>query len=113
MIRRDPFNMLESKYGKEFPDWAKRNKDKVIDAWLNAGCKTEKEYKDKCDWKTQRIPKERAQWRMCVTIHKNEIIRGREFRRRVSIDICKNHLPEFEKYELTYELGKLKESCVI
>ena len=50
---------------------------------------------------------------MCVTIHKNEIIRGREFRRRVSIDICKNHLPEFEKYELTYELGKLKESCVI
>lgn len=230
--KSDPFNMLESKYGKEFANWARRNKDKVIYAWLNAGCKTEKEYKDKCaqnagfkdntekhkEWRhdTGRdIPKElneecashtgvcvgedkigrpildmmfeevdkkkynnpgfeyvcknpkqeflnrypqfklerdreykidiktaRFLNRRCwiyyigyndiadyflsialeetrdvplytLFIHKNEIIRGRKFWRRVSINICKNHLPELEKYELTYELGKLKELCNI
>jgi hypothetical protein len=42
------YNELEERYGKEFVDWAIQNRDKVPDAWLNAGCKTRKEYDDKC-----------------------------------------------------------------
>lgn len=44
----DPFNILEKKYGEEFADWARQNKNKLPNKWLNAGCKTRKEYKNKC-----------------------------------------------------------------
>lgn len=46
--KSDPFNILEKKYGKEFIDWARENKDKVPKWWLDAGCKTLKEYLNKC-----------------------------------------------------------------
>lgn len=35
---------LEEKYGKEFADWTRNNKDKAANAWLNIGCKTMREY---------------------------------------------------------------------
>ena len=44
--KSDPFNMLEKKYGKEFADWARQNKGKVPDKWIDVGCRTDKEYKD-------------------------------------------------------------------
>jgi len=46
--KSDPFNILEKKYGNEFADWARKNKGKVPNKWLNAGCKTEAEYQNKC-----------------------------------------------------------------
>lgn len=42
----DPFNILEKKYGKEFADWARKNKNSVPKYWLDAGCKTDHEYRD-------------------------------------------------------------------
>lgn len=44
--KADPFNILEKKYGKEFADWARQNKSRVPNYWLNAGCKTDHEYRD-------------------------------------------------------------------
>ena len=41
------YNNLVERYGKEFADWAKQNKCKVENKYLMAGCKKEKEYKDK------------------------------------------------------------------
>ncbi len=41
------FNELLEKYGKDFADWAFKNKDRVPGHWLIAGCKTNKEYRDK------------------------------------------------------------------
>lgn len=46
--RSDPFNVLEKKYGREFADWARENKDKVPKWWLDSGCKTQIEYLNKC-----------------------------------------------------------------
>lgn len=45
--KSDPFNILEKKHGEEFVDWARKNKDRIPDAWLNAGCKTSTEYNNK------------------------------------------------------------------
>lgn len=45
--KSDPFNVLEKKYGKEFADWARENNGKIPKYWIEAGCKTLKEYKDK------------------------------------------------------------------
>ena len=42
-----PFNILEKRYGKEFADWARENKDKVPKWYLDSGCKTDKEYQNK------------------------------------------------------------------
>lgn len=42
--KSDPFNMLEKKYGKEFSEWARQNKDKVRKCVIDSGCKTETEY---------------------------------------------------------------------
>lgn len=39
---------LENKYGKEFADWAKENKDKIGSCIIDTGCKTDVEYKNKC-----------------------------------------------------------------
>ncbi len=41
-----PFNMLECKYGKDYVLWARKNKDRVPKYWLEAGCKTDKEYRN-------------------------------------------------------------------
>lgn len=41
------FNEILEKYGKEFADWAIKNKDKVPGHFLIAGCKNDKEYRDK------------------------------------------------------------------
>ncbi len=41
------FNELVEKYGKDFADWAIKNKDKVPSHILNTGCKNNKEYRDK------------------------------------------------------------------
>ena len=46
--KADPFNILEKKYGKEFVDWIKQNKNKARNCIINAGCKTEKEYQNYC-----------------------------------------------------------------
>lgn len=48
--KADPFNILEKKYGKEFAEWARENKGKrgIEDSWINLGCKTQKEYYEKC-----------------------------------------------------------------
>lgn len=46
--RSDPFNILEKKYGKEFTDWARENEDTTPKWWLDSGCKTSKEYLNKC-----------------------------------------------------------------
>lgn len=45
--KSDPFNILERKYGKEFAEWARENKDKVPDKWINLGCKGAGEYNNK------------------------------------------------------------------
>lgn len=47
--KSDPFNILEKKYGNEFSDWARKNKGKrgIEDSWINLGCKTEQEYRNK------------------------------------------------------------------
>lgn len=45
--KSDPFNILEHKYGKEFAEWARQNKDKVPDKWINLGCKSAGEYNNK------------------------------------------------------------------
>lgn len=42
----DPFNILEKKYGNEFADWARKNKDKIRKCVIDAGCKTECEYQN-------------------------------------------------------------------
>ena len=42
------FLYLEDKYGKEFVEWVKENKDKVRMCVINTGCKTEVEYLHKC-----------------------------------------------------------------
>lgn len=42
------YKELEEIYGKEFADWARQNRGKVEDKWLSTGCKTGKEYRDKC-----------------------------------------------------------------
>lgn len=46
--KSDPFNILEKKYGKDFTDWARRNENKVPKCWIDAGCRTSKEYIDRC-----------------------------------------------------------------
>lgn len=38
---------LEDIYGKDFSEWAMKNKDKIRKCILDEGCKTEKEYRDK------------------------------------------------------------------
>lgn len=43
----DFFKGLEYRYGKDFADWARKNRDKLPDAYLKAGCKNWKEYFDK------------------------------------------------------------------
>ena len=42
------YKELSNKYDKEFADWAIQNKGKIPNKWLNAGCKTQQEYKNKC-----------------------------------------------------------------
>ncbi len=42
------YKELEGKYGKEFADWAVKNKDHIPIWWINAGCKTQMEYNNKC-----------------------------------------------------------------
>lgn len=41
------YDELVEKYGKEFADWAWQNRYKMPSYILNAGCKTDKEYRDK------------------------------------------------------------------
>lgn len=229
--KSDPFNILERKYGKEFVDWARKNKDRVPQCWIESGCKTQKEYANKKsrdagfkdsnerwrnykrEWRYEagiRLPVESYEecesyvgciigedrigrhildmifedvnknmfnnpgydyvcssprqefigrysqfklekdkeykidvktahfldeyWkyridyndipdyflpiglgtvdnipRHVLFIHKDDIIRERKFWKRVAIKIGINHLSEFKKYKLTYELEKLKE----
>ena len=38
---------IEEKYGKEFADWAKKNEYKTPRYLIDAGCQTDKEYKEK------------------------------------------------------------------
>lgn len=45
--KRDPLNVLKKKYGEEFADWARKNKDKVPNKWISAGCKTDIEYRNR------------------------------------------------------------------
>lgn len=47
--KADPFNTIEKKYGKEFADWARKNKGKAgtEDKYINAGCKNNIEYLDR------------------------------------------------------------------
>jgi len=42
------YKELSNKYGEEFSNWARQNKDKVPNKWINVGCKTDKEYRDIC-----------------------------------------------------------------
>lgn len=42
------YDALTEKYGKEFTDWVRKNKDEVPDKWTNAGCKTRSEYNNWC-----------------------------------------------------------------
>lgn len=39
---------LKNRYGKDFADWAMKNKDRVPTWWINTGCKTITEYNNKC-----------------------------------------------------------------
>lgn len=56
---------LENKYGKEFADWVRKNKGKVRDCVINAGCKTETEYNDKNAQKKgfKNSAEKRREWR--------------------------------------------------
>lgn len=42
------YKELEDKYGKEFVEWARENKDKVLKYYIDAGCKNRTEYGNKC-----------------------------------------------------------------
>lgn len=230
----DPFNILEKKYGKEFTDWARKNEHRIPKCYIDAGCKTQKEYQDKYAQKagfkdnSERYRDRKREWRhetgrripvelyeeceshtgVCIGedkiarpilyiifeqvdkkmfnnpgfeyvcknprqefidaflqfkldrnkeykidvktahfldeywkyridynnmadyfiliglgtidnnpqhilfIHKNDMIRNVQFWRRVGIKIGKNHLSEFKKYNLIYELEKLKENDI-
>jgi hypothetical protein len=44
--KADHFNILERKYGEEFTDWARKNECRIPKYWIDAGCKTIKEYKE-------------------------------------------------------------------
>lgn len=46
------YKNLENNFGKEFSEWARQNRYNTQNKWLNSGCKTEKEYLDKCAQKT-------------------------------------------------------------
>lgn len=43
----DKYSELEEKYGKEFADWAIKKIGEIPNHILSAGCKTDKEYRDK------------------------------------------------------------------
>lgn len=45
---RKLYKELEEKYGKEFAEWAKKNRKKVPDKYLKLGCKNNTEYANKC-----------------------------------------------------------------
>ena len=42
------YKVLEEKYGKEFAYWARKNEHRIPKCYLDAGCKTQKEYYEKC-----------------------------------------------------------------
>ena len=44
--KSDPFNILEKKYGKDFADWARTNKNIVSKCFIEQGCRSNKEYRD-------------------------------------------------------------------
>lgn len=46
--KRDSINVLENKYGKDFADWARANNGKIPKYFINAGCKTDAEYRNYC-----------------------------------------------------------------
>lgn len=56
---------LEGEYGIEFANWARKNINKVPLKFIKKGCKTEKEYKDKCaiDAGFENWNERRKEWR--------------------------------------------------
>ena len=58
------YEAIGKQYGKEFADWAKQN-NKVPDSWINAGCKTAREYQNKCaiDAGFKNISERDREWR--------------------------------------------------
>lgn len=82
-----PFNILEKKYGEEFADWVRQNKDRVPQCWIDAGCKTEKEYKD---FLAKRLGlKDWAEWKREWRYEKGESL-PLEFN-----EYCPSHFGEF------------------
>lgn len=90
-------NTLEQQFGKEFANWAKENIGKVPDKWIDAGCKTRKEYVDRNaqkllfkdeserikNWRHDKkinLPmKDNKECSSYLGVHKGEILFGKKF----------------------------------